>query len=282
MRSLVLSGGGAKGAYQAGVLTVLLGEEGNRYDIVCGISVGALNGALVAMYKPGEELDAAGRLLELWGSIRGAESIYRARTFGKLAALWRPSVYDTAPLRALIKKHLDVGKLRASGKKLAVGAVSLTSGRYQLFSGEDADIVEGVMASSAFPGMFEPVAIRNELWTDGGVREVTPLGAAIDLGATDVDVVLCSPAGVSRGFDKTPNVLQVAERTVDIMSEEIVDNDLKLCAAYNSSKGRRQVRVRVIRPASVLLESSLDFDPKKIRGNIDRGRLDGLKALENS
>lgn len=282
MEALVLSGGGAKGAYEAGAISVLLGEEGREYQAFCGVSVGALNAALLAQYSAQRGLEAAGALLEIWQSIRDDGDVYRARFLGKLASLWSPSVYDSSPLRQLVRKHLDVQRLRSSGKFLRVGAVSLTSGRYQLFGERDPDIVEGVLASSAFPGMFEPIEVRGELWTDGGVREITPLAAAIELGATEIDVVMCSPEGVQRGFDRTPNVLQIAERTVDIMSEEISEGDLKLCRAYNLSAAHRPVRVRVIRPSSVLLRSSLDFDAEKIRANLLRGRADALRVLEES
>lgn len=269
MKALVLSGGGAKGAYQVGVLSRWLGEEHRHYDIICGVSVGALNGSFIAQFPKGSEKEASAALVALWKSITTAR-IYKKWWGGEIAAIWKPSVYDSTPLQALVRKGLDLKKLRASGKKLRIGAVSLRSGEYVAF-GEGSDlIVDAVLASSSFPAMLLPVKIGNDLWTDGGVRDVTPLAAAIDLGATEIDAVVCSPSGVKAGFPEVVNALKVAERSIDIMSDEIIENDLKLAGYVNrmvragAAPEKRYVEINVLRPENQLTDNSLDFDPRKL------------------
>jgi NTE family protein len=277
MRGLVLSGGGAKGAYQAGVLEYLLGVEGRSYDILCGISVGALNAGCLAQFKKGEEKAADKELVALWRSINTAKVYKKWPIVGELAALWKSSVYDSTPLQQFVRARLDPVKLKSSGKKLRVGAVSLNTGEYQLFGEDHPSIVEAVLASSAFPGMLSPVSLDGQVWTDGGVREVTPLRAALDLGATEVDIIVCAPENASYKFPKNLTTLKVAERSIDLMSDEITSNDLKIASMYNRlvraglAKPKREVKLRVFRPKEVLLENSLDFEPAGIKAMLLKG-----------
>src|SRR3990170_691842 len=102
MRALVLSGGGSKGAYQCGVLQYLLNDLGIQYSVLCGVSVGALNAALLAMYPLGQEKQSFESLKNLWTGINTSK-VYRKWAFwGELAALWKPSLYDSTPLQMLV------------------------------------------------------------------------------------------------------------------------------------------------------------------------------------
>src|SRR3972149_3643646 len=233
MRALVLSGGGSKGAYQCGVLQYLLNDLGTQYNVLCGVSVGALNAALLAMYPLGQELKAFTELKNLWGGINTAKVYKKWAFWGELAALWKPSLYDSSPLQILVKTTLDVNKLRSSGKQLRVGAVALGTGEYMSFGQAHPQIADAVIASSAFPAMLTPVTIEGQLWTDGGVRSVTPLKEAIDLGANDIDVVMCSPKDSRQLFPTNSPTLKVAERAIDLMNEEIIADDLKVAEYVN-------------------------------------------------
>ena len=287
MRALVLSGGGAKGAYQAGALYNLLGERSIHYDIITGTSVGALNGAFISMFGIGSELDAAEGLKDLWFGIDDSK-IYRKWCFGllgKLPLLWKHSVYCTAPLQKLVRSRLKPGAIRTSGKKLCIGAVSLNTGERRVWTEQDDDIATGVLASSSFPGMFEPIESDGELFTDDGVRETTPVANAIEAGATRIDVIQDFPVGVTGGFASRPTTLRVVERVLAAMSAEIVVGDLKVAELYNAIiranvevPGKRVVELNMLRPAEVLLENSLDFDPGLIRTNFAKGYNDA-KAL---
>lgn len=279
MRALVLSGGGANGAYQSGAVQFLVGDLRLRYDIICGTSVGALNGAALAQFGHGQESQAADFLDRMWTEISGDGSIYRKWAHGllwHLPVLWHRSVYDTSPLAKLVRQNLSRERLASSGKKFRAIAVAWGAGESSAWTEQDEDVVDGVLASSSFPLFFAPVRARGVEWTDGGVRDITPLGHAIALGATEVDVILCSPKGVSKDVDRRIGKLEQLQRLFEIMLDEIDANDVarardttKLCAA-GLAPGKRPVQVHMLRPPA-LLGDSLDFDPEKNARLIDLG-----------
>ena len=274
MRALVLQGGGAKGAYQTGAVKHLMGELEIDYDIVCGISVGAINGAWVAQTPRGKERQAASELEKLWLSIDN-RSIRKKWCLWPLSALWKPSIYDSRPLHKLLHAELDPEKIATSGRMFRAGAVSLTTGAYRCWRESDPDIVEGVLASSAFPGGLIPVKVGQSWYTDGGVRDQTPLNEAIQLGATTCDVILLSSNGVKQD-QKKPRTLNVLTRALDIVLDELVKNDLEKAELYNQlviagqCPGKRRIRLNVLTPSHPL-GSTLDFDSDTIRANIARG-----------
>jgi NTE family protein len=271
MRYLVMSGGGSKWAYEVGAIQHLCGDLEIEYDGYCGVSAGALNAGFMAQYAAGEERLAAELLYRLLRTVDGSRIYRRWFPFGKLHALWKPSMLNSAPLQQLIRTVLDEALVRESGKRLRVGAVSLTTGTYRLFKEDYADLAGAIIASSAFPAMFCPVELDGELWTDGGVREVTPLKAAIDLGATEVDVIVTSPDYSAPGFPRSPNTLDVGKRVLDLMSDEIISDDLKVALLHNRLAARglstkREVKIRIVRPDAFLTDDSLDFDPAVLEG----------------
>jgi NTE family protein len=283
MRALVLSGGGAKGAYEVGAIKYLLGELNRDYGILCGVSVGALNASFLSMYARGDERKASTELEQMWLTIDDRH-VYRRWCLWPLSVLWRPSVFNSKPLQDLVRSNLEPARLQSSGKKLRVGAVDLGTGVYRTWNERDADIVDGVLASSAFPAFLTPVEIGGKLYTDGGVRDVTPLEDAFQLGATEIDVVVCSPAGVTGAFKNKPKTLDVALRALATMEAEIDRWDLKVADLYNqlaalhAVEGKRQVPIRVLRPTEDILENSLGFDPGKIVDNIQRGYNEAKKV----
>lgn len=269
MRALVLSGGGARGAYQVGAIKHLLGDLHINYDVFCGISVGALNASYLSMFPAGHEQDAIAGLAAVWSGVDNDRIFKNWCPFGKLSLLWKPSIYDSQPLQDLVSSILDRQLLSSSNKILRVGAVSLNTNEYRVWSEKDPDIVKAVIASSAFPAMFKPVEIDGQMWTDGGVREVTPLREAINLGATTIDVVTCSPSHETTiRTDKKLNVVDVVPRVIEAMSAEIVSNDLMSCEDL--------VDIRILSPSRTLLNNPLDFDPTKIEENMKLGYEEAL------
>lgn len=287
-RALVLSGGGSKGAYQAGAIKHLLADLGVQYDIVCGVSVGALNAASLAMYSHGEEKAAVEDMLNIWFTISTPKVKKSWMPLGYFHALWKPSLYNSQPLIDFVRSRFSVEKLCSTGKKLSVGAVSLKTGRYHRFNENHPAIVDAVLASSAFPAMLCPIEIDGELWIDGGVRNVTPLKAAIDLGADAIDVIMTSPRhGVSEFPDK-PNTIDVAARSIDFMSDEVVETDIRLAQLYNEIlglkqiPGKRKIDIRILRPANILGPASLEFDHDEIARMIDLGYNDAVSFYGDS
>ena len=276
-RALVLSGGGSKGAFEVGVLQRLMGEQQLEYDLLCGTSVGAINAAYLAQTPLGQPRDAAARLRALWDTVTTDKVHKPWFPFGKVSAFFKPSVYDSQPVHDWIRAGLDVNAVRASGKRLRVVAVSLGTGESFVANEQTPDLPEWVIASSAFPVMLTPASIGGDLWTDGGLRIVTPLGEAIRAGADDIDVVLCSDPFAQTSFDvrDAHAIPQILLRSIDIMNGEVSRADLRIAGLKNDlSQLRpeyRKVRIRLFQPSKPLPFDSLDFSPANLRQMIDAG-----------
>lgn len=269
MRALVCSGGGVKGSWECGVLKYLLGDKQIQYDVLAGVSVGALNTAFLAQFQNGKEQEAIRKLEDLWLSINNS-TIKSFHFPPYISALWKSGLYSTKPLRKLVEKNLDADSIFLSGKLLRIGATSLNTGIYKVWTEKDVDIVDGVMASSSFPVFFDAVNIKGEDFVDGGVRNITPLKEAIDAGADEIDVVLASAKDI--GIDNTKfNVLKAFGRSLSIIMDEVFENDLKVCALKNNVSGYKQIKLNIYRPEKIITQNSLDFDPKFIREQIEIG-----------
>lgn len=202
---LVLQGGGALGAYQAGAYAALH-EAGYRPEWIAGISIGAINAAIVAGNPPERRVE---RLRRFWDGVSAdltGEPLhggdYTRRFFNEASAFiasamgvpgffeprlppplaWPPgtrqalSYYDTAPLRPTLEALIDFDYLAERGPRLSVGAVALSSGNFAYFDSVRERLgPEHVMASGALPPGFPPVKIGGELYWDGGLVSNTPL-----------------------------------------------------------------------------------------------------------
>ena len=168
------------------------------------------------------------------------------------------SIYNTKPLRKIVDKRLDLEKLRNSGKKLRVGAVSYQTGEYRTGNEQSEDIVDWVMASSAFPIFFPMPEIDGQNWTDGGVCETAPLKDAIEMGATEIDVILTSPLHMNKAKDT--RLLAQIGRVIDLMTTEIMANDV-----FHNQSICNNVTIRIIAPKEHFEYDSLSFIPKEIR-----------------
>ncbi|MGZ6124362.1 MAG: patatin-like phospholipase family protein [Myxococcales bacterium] len=276
-RALVLSGGGSKGAFEVGVLQRLMGEEQIDYDLLCGTSVGAINAAYLAQTPLGQPREAAAKLRALWDTVSTDKVRRPWFPFREASAFWKTSVYDSEPLHQWIRAGLDANAVRASGRGLRVVSVSLGTGESFVADERTPDLAEWVIASSAFPVMLTPASIEGDLWTDGGLRTVTPLGEAIRAGADEADVVLCSDPFASSPFaiGDAHAIPQLLLRSIDIMNGEVSRADLRIAGLKNDlSQLRpeyRKVKIRLFQPEAPLPFDSLDFDPVNLRKMIDAG-----------
>ena len=276
-RALVLSGGGSKGAFEVGVLQRLMGDEQLDYDLLCGTSVGAINAAYLAQTPLGRPREAAVKLRALWDTVSTEKVHKRWFPFGNAEAFWKTSVYDSEPLHKWIRAGLDVRAVRASGRRLRIVSVSLGTGETFVANEQSPDLPEWVIASSAFPVMLTPASIGGDLWTDGGLRNVTPLGEAIRAGADDIDVVLSSDPFAKSPFDVrgAHAIPQILLRSIDIMNGEVSRADLRIAGLKNDlSELRpeyRKVKIRLFQPTEPLPFDSLDFDPGNLRKMIEAG-----------
>jgi NTE family protein len=208
--ALVLQGGGALGAYQAGVYEALA-EAGIHPDWLAGISIGAINCALIAGNPPEARVD---RLREFWDGITTNPSNswweWTNAAKGDAARLWlnqwhaglallagtpgffaprylppwlypsgtanATSLFDTRGLRATLERLIDFDRLNNGAVRLSVGAVNVRSGNFVYFDTQTRRIgSEHIMASGALPPGFPAIEIEGEHYWDGGLVSNTPL-----------------------------------------------------------------------------------------------------------
>lgn len=279
MKALVHSGGAAKGAWACGVIQYLLGDLGIDYDIYTGTSVGAINTAFLAMFKSGEEKQAATLLKDWWLDLDNSK-IYKPWPFwGRIAAAWRKSFYDSSPLQKIIRENVSLNKIRGSGKKIAVGALNLHTGKYTIFDQDNDNFIDAVLASSAFPATLSPIKINNDLFIDGGMKMLSPIKAAIDMGATEIDVITTSPDVRDKKFVEDPNIIDIVRRAFDVATDKILSNDIELAVMHNKLAlagldDKKFVKLRILKPHYNLLDNVLDFNPQKIKEMMEKGYKD--------
>ena len=192
-RALVLSGGGARGAYQVGVWRRLQ-ELGWRPDLVCGTSIGSLNGALIGMGWDATRMEGFWETLHrrdvfrfsFWHRLR-----YRLSTlFGEGPKY--PALLDNRYLLDLLTRVIDVQRLRDVAPELVVTATDVCRSRLRYFSGSELT-PRHILASCSIPVVFPWCAIDGEFYWDGGIMANTPLLPALESGAQEIVIVLLAP-----------------------------------------------------------------------------------------
>lgn len=281
MRALVLSGGGSKGSYQAGALKHILGEKRINYDALCGVSVGAINVAFLAMFKPGQEIESSKQIADMWSTLDNSKIYKRWFPFGRWHAIWKKSFFDSSPLHNLLKEGISLDRIRDSGKHVNVGTVSLSSGKYTIFDQTSDHFIDAVIASASFPGMLTPVEFLGQLWTDGGVKEISPIKKAVELGADIIDVIITNPVVRTKKFIENPTTVDILKRSIDLSTDKIMANDIEKVEMYNKLAEnllthKKFVKLNIIRPENNLIEDLLDFRPEKIREMMEKGYQDAV------
>lgn len=226
---------------------------------------------------------AALELVHLWDEF-GQAKLFSSWLGWHFAALWKSSLYDSRPLQKVVKGRIKGELIRSSGKKLRVGAVDLMTGDYKTFGEGYASILDAVLASSAFPGMLTPVEMEKSVWTDGGVRSNTPIKNAIDLGATSIDVIMCSPPKV-RQMSSNLKTLDIATRAIDILTDTVNTYDLDKALMYNRlvqagvETSKREVEINIVRPAFELITDPLRFESDSLWSMRTLGEYDAEKVF---
>jgi hypothetical protein len=198
-RALVLSGGGAKGAFEAGAIYHLVVHRGCDFKDFSGVSVGALNVAYLAQAPvQGNSLASlqaqSKGLVELWRSIQGPKQVMRGRFLGtpRLLIFGTESLKDFTPLRRLVEREIKLDSLLRSGREVRVGTVSFYDGSYREVTPNSpqllapAQFLDYVYASALIPVIGKMPRIQEDknqsadshYWSqfsDGGVRHPTPV-----------------------------------------------------------------------------------------------------------
>jgi len=275
-RVLVLQGGGALGSYQAGAYQALC-HHSFEPDWVAGISIGAVNAAIIAGNEPGMRVP---RLKEFWemvsapvpwnpvGTGDGGRSLFSETsaaliaTFGvpgfftpriPPAPLWptgspqSQSYYDTSPLKRTLERLVDFDLINDLKCRLSVGAVSVTTGNFRYFdnfefrkSGKKIG-PEHIMASGALPPGFPSVVIDGEHYWDGGIASNTPLDYVLDA-EVDRDLLIFQVDLFSARGPLPTTLLEAAEREKDIrFSSRTRMNTDKNRLVHNTRKAMREL-----------------------------------------
>lgn len=282
MKVLILGGGSSKNSWQCGVLKYLTEIQGKSWDLISGVSAGALNAAIISQYAPSEQHHGVKRLEEIWRSIGGSSSIYKTwlpspipSILSYITSFWTKSLFSTNPLKKLIKNNFSHAALQNSGVKLMVGAVSLTTGKCHFAREDDPKLLDWIVASSAYPVVFPPVKINGNLYIDGGMRKnVSPLALILEeFIPTEIDIILTSPINsINNDSQKVKGgALGVAIRTVQILNEEIFPSAL---IASCLEKG---IKVNIFAPEESLKVDLLNFSPTIISCLIDKGYNDTFR-----
>src|SRR5246500_209473 len=250
MRVLVLQGGGALGSYQAGAFQALCRNDFDP-EWVAGISIGAINAAIIAGNEAEKRVDRLKEFWELvsspvpWNPVLKSDrsrtvfnetSAALIATFGvpgfftprlPPAPLWpqgspqSQSYYDTSPLKKTLERLVDFDRINDLKCRLSVGAVGVTSGNFRYFDNVEFSRLgkrigpEHIMASGALPPGFPAIMIDGEHYWDGGISSNTPLDYVLDA-ETDRDLLIFQVDLFSARGPVPETLLEAAEREKDI------------------------------------------------------------------
>ena len=277
--ALVLSGGGAKGAYEAGVAVAFV-EQRLPIALVAGSSAGALNAAMIA----------AGRVDRLEALWRGLErdKVYALRAsvfFAGLLPGWLTllaldragSLFDPQPLRELIAATIELDRIRASPIRLIVTTTDLFRREKRVFDNQTVT-VEALMAAAAVPGAFPAVEVDGALLMDGGLTGRAPVLEALEAGVPlGRAVVVMSYAPEERGRKPT-TMRRAIEEAFEMSMIHQIRRDTELARLRYVA-----VDVQLLEPSAPLQLRPLDFDADGIGRVLERGNTDArdcLRALQ--
>lgn len=309
--ALILTGGGARAAYQVGVLKAvkeILPEPGrNPFPILCGSSAGAINAASLAAWAEdfGSGVDHLDRI---WSDFHAGE-VYRADpvgigmsgarwlatlAFGWLARRSPRSLLDNTPLRRLLERSLDLGRIDQAIAHHALHSVSITCSGYasgqsvSFFQGR-ADLepwrrsqrfgahvkltVDHLMASSAIPFLFPAVKLHREWFGDGSMRQLAPISPAIHLGADRILVIGAGHMAAEKERPQGqgyPSLAQIAGHALSSIFLDSLAVDLERMIRIN--------RTLAMIPEEVRREKGLALRPIEVLVIAPSRRLDDLAA----
>jgi NTE family protein len=280
---LVLQGGGALGAYQAGVYEGLH-EAGIEPDWVIGTSIGAINAALIAGNAPQHRLErlrafwdmvAHKGLPALWPGLPGLPTFWTTLSainqglpgfFAPNHRAWlsphlalgeeTSGYYETSRLRDTLAGLVDGHLLTTCSPRLTVGAVNVKTGRMRYFDSRDEPLdLRHILASGALPPAFPAVRIGDELFWDGGIYSNTPVEAVFDDNPRRDSLVFAVQLWRPDG-DAPQSMWQVSGRQKDIQFSSRVDSHVQRQAQIHQLRHVVRELTRLL-PASALAQPDL-------------------------
>lgn len=301
---LVLAGGNALGAYQAGVCQALH-AGGIEPGWIVGTSAGAINGAILAgnapgarlekleaFWRPGLPTDAWPTFAETWRRTMEASTALlggRPGVFGPIGAApfagATPALYDTRPLGATLASLVDFQQLNSGATRFTAVAVDLESGAEVAFDTRDGTItIDHVRASAALPPAFPAVDVAGRLYVDGGLAMNLPLDPV--LAAPASRPTLCIAVDLLPLRSGRPDTLgMMAARAQDLtFASQTRRTIARWQAQYGVDPAFRACSITLAQLlyADQRLEvagKAMDFSPASIRSRWDQGRRDGAALV---
>jgi NTE family protein len=273
--AVVLSGGGAKGAYEAGVATAFL-QRGLPIRLAAGSSAGALNAAMLADGRA-DRLEAQWRELtrERVYGLRG--SVLFAGLLPGWLTLWAldraGSLFDPEPLRKLISSSLDLGRIRGSPVRLLVVTTDLARRERRLFDNQTVT-VDALMAAAAVPGAFPPVDVDGALLVDGGLIGRAPVLEALESGPPVARVVVVMSYAPHERGQRPTTIRRTLEEAFEMSMIHQIARDTELAQLRYPG-----VDVQLLSPSTPLQLRPLDFDAATMSRLLEQGRADGLACI---
>jgi NTE family protein len=299
--ALVLQGGGALGAYQCGVYQALQ-EAGVEPDWVCGVSIGAINSAIIAGNPPKQRLDKLHKFWDritsrkIWHYTPDGDVFRKARNFtssflttvmgqpgffqphqtnpwlSPTGARTATSYYDTAPLRESLLELVDFDRINSKEVRFAVGAVNVLSGNFIYFDNAHDEIIpEHVMASGALPPALPMVKVGTDHFWDGGIVSNTPLQHLLDQEDSVNSLVFQVDLFSARG--SLPRDIQdVMARHKDIMYSSRTRHNTDV---YRKT---HNLKARLYKALSKIPEDQLSEDERALKKSVSN--LPGIAILQ--
>ena len=306
-RALVLGAGAIKGAFQVGAIAEVL-AHGFVPDAIYGVSIGALNGAFL--------VDRAGRaakkgfapnwpsigeeLVEFWHTrIRCFEDIGRKKGAPRLlvdiAFSSFDGLVDMSKLCDLVRREIRVENIAESPVRLRAGVFNLATATYYEIDPSETSCIEYIIASTAEPILMPCPVLQGHPYTDGGLKNVSPIKGALDDKARELVCILCQAEEISdRGFNHK-NLAELADRIVEVVINQAANRDLEIALAINKMCPEdnrvvdvgpfhdcRRAEFTIIRPQEPLCTHILDFRERDICKMIDLGRSIAQERLSRS
>jgi predicted patatin/cPLA2 family phospholipase len=276
MNALVISGGGSKGAFAGGIAEYLLKNCAEDYDLFVGSSTGSL---LISHLALGE----VDKIKEIFTNVEQKDIFYinpfkikeqKDHTFTVAINHWnliksfitkKQTFGDSKNLRKLIKEGLskeDYEKNIRNGKQVVVSVSNLTKYRTEFKSNTDysyTDFIDWIWASANYVPFMSVVNKHGSEYADGGFGSHTPIQAAIDLGAKNIDVIILEPETLDRNFAPSTNPFGSLMRVFGFMTEQIYYDDLIIGKLKSKA---RNVQLRTFHTPYMLTDFPFVFKPE--------------------
>jgi NTE family protein len=274
--ALVLSGGGAKAAWDAGVIRGLV-DAGVPIRLVAGSSAGALNAVMLADGRL-ERLEA------LWRTVT-REQVYFLRPsvfFAGLLPGWatalalRPvsSLMHPGPLRELIASTIDLDRVRASTTRAVVVTTDLVRRQPRVFDNATVT-VDVLMAATALPGVFPPVQVDGDWLADGGLVSRAPVLEALDRGAGVRRAIVAASYATGETGRQPTGMRAALEEAFETAMVHQIARDVEL-----ARRRHPDADIQVLTPSAPLDLRPLDFEPERLSRAFDRGVADARACVE--